>query len=147
MEEQANNQNKLFNIFLIGGIKSEKKKLFKEILQNKQSDITQPFEIQGESISMKILEDTPIENIFSTENENHTSQGVLLFYNVTDAESFNKMKEIISKINEMNYNNIPVSIIGNIPDSSERIIAYDDFKNYFEDYVIKYHEISFENIS
>ena len=96
---------------------------------------------------MKILEDTPIENIFSTENENHTSQGVLLFYNVTDAESFNKMKEIISKINEMNHNNIPVSIIGNIPDSSERIIAYDDVKNYFDAYGIKYHEISFENIS
>ena len=76
MEEQTNNQNKLFNIFLLGDIKSEKKNIFQEILQNEQPDTTQPFEIQGEVISMKILEDYPIENIFSTEGGSITSQAM-----------------------------------------------------------------------
>ena len=147
MEEQTNNQNKLFNIFLLGDIKSEKKNIFQEILQNEQPDTTQPFEIQGEVISMKILEDYPIENIFSTEGGSITSQAILLFYNVTDIESFNQLKEILSKIKEMNQNDIPVIIIGNIPDSSERILSYDDAKNFSETYGIKYHEISFENVS
>ena len=147
MEEQTNNQNKLFNIFLLGDIKSEKKNIFQEILQNEQPDTTQPFEIQGEVISMKILEDYPIENIFSTEGGSITSQAILLFYNVTDIESFNQLKEILSKIKEMNQNDIPVNIIGNIPDSSERILSYDDAKNFSETYGIKYHEISFENVS
>ena len=145
MEEQTNNQNKIFNIYLLGDIKTEKKKIFQEILQNEQSEITQPFEIQGESINMKILDDTPLENIFS--DDNTTSQGILLFYNVTDAESYNQMKEIVSKILEMNKNDIPVNIIGNTSDSSERLISYDDAKNYFDNYDIKYQEISFENIS
>ena len=146
MEEQTNNQNKIFNIFLLGDIKSEKKNLFQELLQN-ESEITQPFEIQGEAISMKILEDTPIENIFSTEGESNTSQGILLFYNVTDAESFNQLKETLTKIKEMNKNDIPVNIIGNIPDNSERTVSYDDAKNYSDTCGVKYHEISFENIS
>ena len=147
MEEQTNNQNKIFNIFLLGDIKTEKKTIFQELLQNEQPEITQPFEIQGEAISMRILEDTPIENIFSSEGVNNTSQAILLFYNVTDTESFNQLKETLSKIKEMNQNDIPVNIIGNIPDSSERTVAYDDAKNFSDTYGIKYHEISFENVS
>ena len=120
MEEQTNNQNKIFNIYLLGDIKTEKKKIFQEILQNEQSEITQPFEIQGESINMKILDDTPLENIFS--DDNTTSQGILLFYNVTDAESYNQMKEIVSKILEMNKNDRSFDI--NIIYNTETKIFY-----------------------
>ena len=79
--EESKKDNKLYNVFLLGDIKSDKNKLIQQYILNNQqktesseeilkkeneSEITQSFEIHGETIKMKILEDPKTVQIFST---------------------------------------------------------------------------------
>ena len=161
MEEEPKKENKLFNVFLLGDIKSDKNKLIQQyILNNNQktesseenqkveneSEMTQSLEIHGETIKMKILEDPKTDQIFSPNAENASKpQGILLFYNVTDRDSFDKLKQIVSNIFDMNIYEMPIVIVGIMSDKSERIVTYEEAKNFAENYGLKYHEISLEN--
>ena len=165
--EETKKENKLYNVFLLGDIKSEKTKLLQHYIQNNiqnkteseetnsenpekenQNEITQSFEIHGETIKMKILEDPQAEEIFSSETEKSSQpNGILLFYNVNDKESFDKLKQIISKIIEMNKEEMPIVIVGNTSESeqSERSVSYEEAKNFADNYGLKYHETSIES--
>ena len=139
--EESKKENKLYNVFLLGDIKSDKNKLIQQyILNNNQkpesneenqkaeneSEITQSFEIHGETIKMKILQDPKTDQIFSPNEENvQKPQGILLFYNVTDRDSFDKLKQIISNIFDMNIYEMPIVIVGNISDKAERVVTFD----------------------
>ena len=159
--EESKKENKLYNVFLLGDIKSDKNKLIQQyILNNNQkpesneenqkaeneSEITQSFEIHGETIKMKILQDPKTDQIFSPNEENvQKPQGILLFYNVTDRDSFDKLKQIISNIFDMNKYEMPIVIVGNTSDKSERVVTFEEAKNFTENYGLKYHETTLEN--
>ena len=162
--EEAKKENKLYNVFLLGDIKSEKKKILQHYIQNNnqnineseetssekenKNEITQSFEIHGETIKMKILEDPQTEQIFSSETEKSSQpNGILLFYNVNDKESFDKLKQIISKIIEMNKEEMPIVIVGNTSESDQtgRNVSYEEAKNFADNYGLKYHETSIES--
>ena len=165
--EETKKENKLYNVFLLGDIKSEKTKILQHYIKNNnqskneseetssenhekenQSEITQSFEIHGETIKMKILEDPQTEQIFSSELEKSSQpNGILLFYNVNDKESFDKLKQLISKIIEMNKEEMPIVIVGNTSDSDQkgRNVSYEEAKNFADKYGLKYHETSIES--
>ena len=165
--EETKKENKLYNVFLLGDIKSEKKKILQHYIQNNnqnkneseetnsenpekenQGELTQSFEIHGETIKMKILEDPQTEQIFSSETEKSSQpNGILLFYNVDDKESFDKLKQIISKIIEMNKEEMPIVIVGNTSESDQngRNVSYEEAKNFADNYGLKYHETSIES--
>ena len=165
--EETKKENKLYNVFLLGDIKSEKKKILQHYIQNNsqykneseetnsenpekenQGELTQSFEIHGETIKMKILEDPQTEQIFSSETEiSSQPNGILLFYNVNDKESFDKLKQIISKIIEMNKEEMPIVIVGNTSESDQngRNVSYEEAKNFADNYGLKYHETSIES--
>ena len=153
-------ENKLFNVFLLGDIKSEKNKIIQQyILSNNkenreleqenninETELTQSFEIHGETIKMKILEVPQLEQIFPSEQESSSqTHGILLFYSVADRDSFDKLKEIISKIIDMNKYEMPIVLVGNNSDESQRKVPYEEAKNFSEKYGLKYHETSKEN--
>ena len=153
-------ENKLFNVFLLGDIKSEKNKIIQQYILNNnkekreleqenninETDLTQSFEIHGETIKMKILEVPQLEQIFPSEQESSSqTHGILLFYSVADRDSFDKLKEIISKIIDMNKYEMPIVLVGNNSDESQRKVPYEEAKNFSEKYGLKYHETSKEN--
>ena len=162
--EEPKKENKLFNVFLLGDIKSDKNKLIQQYILNNNknntdaegsneekqktentSEITQSIEIHGETIKMKILEDPQAEQAFSPNADNSTKpQGIILFYNVTDRDSFDKLKQIISNIMDMN-NEMPIVIVGNTSDKSERTVPFEEAKNFADNYGLKYHETTLEN--
>ena len=162
--EEPKKENKLFNVFLLGDIKSDKNKLIQQYILNNNknntdaegsneekqktentSEITQSIEIHGETIKMKILEDPQAEQVFSPNADNSTKpQGIILFYNVTDRDSFDKLKQIISNIMDMN-NEMPIVIVGNTSDKSERTVPFEEAKNFADNYGLKYHETTLEN--
>ena len=151
--ENSMKEIKLFNVFLLGDIKSEKNKFIHQYIINNQqknqlnseksSELIQSFEIHGETIKMKISEEVQAEQIFSSEKE--STKGILLFYNVTDRESFDKLRQIILKIFDTNKYETPIVLVGTISDNSERKISYEEAKTFSDNYGIKYHEISLES--
>ena len=158
--EETQSENKLFNIFLLGDIKSEKNKIIQQYILNNneenielekennknESELTQSFEIHGETIRMKILEVSQIDQIFHSEKENSSqTHGILLFCNVSDRDSFDKLKEIISKIFDMNKYEIPIVLVGNNTNESQRKVSYEEAKNFSDNYGLKYYETSMEN--
>ena len=158
--EETQSENKLFNIFLLGDIKSEKNKIIQQYILNNneenielekennknESELTQSFEIHVETIRMKILEVSQIDQIFHSEKENSSqTHGILLFCNVSDRDSFDKLKEIISKIFDMNKYEIPIVLVGNNTNESQRKVSYEEAKNFSDNYGLKYYETSMEN--
>ena len=157
--EEPKIENKLFNVFLLGDIKSEKNIIQQYLLSNNQQkekpkeennisepELTQSFEIHGETIKMKILEVPKLDQIFSSENENSPqTHGILLFYSVSDRDSFDKLKQMISKIIDMNKYEMPIVLVGNNSDESQRKVPFDEAKKFSDNYGLKYHEISMEN--
>ena len=134
---------KLYNIYFFGDEK---------ILANKEKkDFTKEIEIHGEKIKLNLLENSDISIV---SNEEKKLNGILLFYNVNDINSFNKLKETIEKIIDMNKYEMPLIVVGNNYNNEERKITYDEAKNFLDKYGIKYHEIesgennniNFENI-
>ena len=162
--EEPKKENRLFNVLLLGDITSDKKEILEHYIlnnsqeknqseesnsennQNNNSEMTQSIEIHGETIKMKILEDSETDQIFQSEEEiSNQPQGLILFYSVTERESFDKLKKLITKLLEMNKEEMPIVIVGNISENSERKISYDEAKNLADKYGLKYHEISKEN--
>ena len=153
-------ENKIFNVFLLGDIKSEKNKIIQQYILNnnkenieskqendkRESDLTQSFEIHGETIKMKILEVPRLEQIFPPDQEKSSqTHGILLFYSVADRDSFDKLKEIIAKIIDMNKYEMPIVLVGNNSDESQRKVSYEEAKKFSDNYGLKYHETSKEN--
>ncbi len=99
--EESKTENKLFNIFLLGDIKSEKNIIFQQNILNinkenteseqennrNESEITQSFEIRGETVRMRILEVSQLEQIFQSEKDNSSqTHEILLFYKLSERD-------------------------------------------------------------
>ena len=129
-------EQKLFNIYFFGDKKSSEK-LFENIKE--KEDLKKEIEIHGEKINLNIIEHPDI-SIVSTEEKK--ANGILLFFDVNEVESFNKLKETIEKIIDMNKYEMPLIVVGNNPNNQERKINYNEAKNFLDKYGIKYHEIN-----
>ena len=131
-----NSEPKLFNIYFFGD-----EKIF---VNKEQKDLKKEIEIHGEKINLNLLEHPDISIV---SNEEKKLNGILLFYNVNDTNSFNKLKETIEKLIDMNKYEMPLIVVGNNYNNQERKITYDEAKNFLDKYGIKYHEInSGENV-
>ena len=123
--------SKLFNIYFFGD-KKQSEKLFSN---------TKEIEIHDEKINLNIIEQPDI-SIISTEEKK--ANGILLFFNVSENDSFNKIKLTIEKLIDMDKYEMPLIVVGNNPNNQERKIKFEDVKNFLDKYGIKYHEINEE---
>ena len=132
----SKSESKLYNIYFFGDEK---------IFANKEKkDLTKEIEIHGEKINLNLLENSDISIVSKDEKK---LNGILLFYNVNDINSFNKLKETIENIIDMNKYEMPLIVVGNNYNNQERKITFDEAKSFLDKYGIKYHEIeSAENI-
>jgi GTPase SAR1 family protein len=128
----SQSESKLYNIYFFGDIKSSEK-LFENLPEKK--DLTKELEIHGEKINLNIIEHPDISIV---SNEDKKANGILLFYNVTDVDSFNKLKETIEKIIDMNKYEMPLIVVGNNPNNQERKVNEEEAKTFLEKYGIKY---------
>ena len=126
--------SKLYNIYYFGDIKSSEK-IFGE------KDLIKELEIHGEKINLNIIEHLDISII---SKEDQRPNGILLFYNVNDIDSFNKLKETIEKLIDMNKYEMPLIVVGNNSNNQERKVSFDEANIFLDKYGIKYHEINIE---
>ena len=74
-----------------------------------------------------------------------SAQGVLVCYDLTQRETFNRIKLWLDEINET-YKNIPIVLLGNKSDMiNERKITEKEAKEFAEKYSLPYYETSAKN--
>ena len=74
------------------------------------------------------------------------AHGVLLFYDITDKESFDSIKEWMKNIYDIKEKDFPIVLLGNkIDKSEERVIDYKVGESEAQKYNIKFFEISCKN--
>jgi len=166
MEEnktKGEDSKKPLNIVLLGEDCSEKEKLIsKFLLSNSQKEeniskkeddkeedktllqnIIHCVEMHGEKVKMKLW-DNPSEDEFLLPSIK-IAQGILLFYSVKSKTSFEKIKQDLSKIIELGRFDIPIVIIGNHSDTSNREVSYDEAKTFADNYGLRFYETSIES--
>ena len=166
MEEnkiKGEDSKKPLNIVLLGEDCSEKEKLISKFLlsnsqhqenENKKEDdkeedktllqnIIHCVEMHGEKVKMKLW-DNPSEEEFLSPSIK-IAQGILLFYSVKSRNSFEKIKEDLSKIIELGRFDIPIVIIGNHSDATNREVSYDEAKTFADNYALRFYETSIES--
>ena len=164
MEEnkiKGEDSKKPLNIVLLGEDCSEKEKLISKFLlsnsqhqenENKKEDdkeedktllqnIIHCVEMHGEKVKMKLW-DNPSEEEFLSPSIK-IAQGILLFYSVKSRNSFEKIKEDLSKIIELGRFDIPIVIIGNHSDATNREVSYDEAKTFADNYALRFYEYFF----
>ena len=71
------------------------------------------------------------------------ADGILLFYDITDKESFDSIKEWMQSIYDVKDNNFPIVLIGNKIDlEDERIVTKEEGESESLKYNIKFYETS-----
>ena len=171
MEENKNEESKEnkekenpFNVILLGNIKSEKEALMHKLIKKKFAinqlkelnksadnansnqnftDIMNSVEIHGETVKMKIYDNTSANKIFSYSNKSLSSvQGIILFYSVCDRNSFNILKSNLNKIMSMNKYDFPMVMVGSDSESSKRQVNYEEAKSLADSYGLNFYEVS-----
>ena len=126
-------------------------KILKKINQNTSntntsqniSDIMNSVDIHGETVKMKIYDNTSASKIFSYSNKSLSSaQGLILFYSVCDRNSYNILKSNLHKIMSMNKYDFPMVMVGNDSDSPNRQVNYEEAKSLADSYGLKFYEVS-----
>ena len=167
MKEGKNDEEKEekpFNVILLGNIESEKEALIHKLIKkrfainqltkinqnisNKNtnqnvSDIMNSVDIHGETVKMKIYDNTSASKIFSYSNKNLSSaQGIILFYSVCNRNSYNILKSNLHKIMSMNKYDFPMVMVGNDSDSPNRQVSYEEAKSLADSYGLSFYEVS-----
>ena len=163
LEDEENNKKPL-NIVLLGESSSEKEKLiskflllntnqFDEIETKKEDDkedddsilqnIDYCVEMHGEKIKMKLWDNPSREEFLSPSIK--IAQGILLFYSVKNKQSFETIKNYLSKIIELGRFDIPIVIIGNHSNTNDREVSYDEAKTFADNYALRLYETSIDN--
>ena len=160
---KSEDNKKPLNIVLLGEDCSEKEKLISKFLltnsqyqeseNNKEDDkkddksvlqnIIHIVEMHGDKVKMKLW-DNPSEEEFLSPSIK-IAQGILLFYSVKNRNSFEKIKKDLSKIIELGRFDIPIVIIGNHSNASNREVSYDEAKTYADNYGLRFYETSIES--
>ena len=157
-------EQKPFNVILLGNIESEKEALIHKLIKKKfainqlkklnQSsdnindnknleDIMNCVEIHGETVNMKIYDNTSASKVFSYSNKSLSSaQGIILYYSVCDRNSFNILKSNLNKIMSMNKYDFPMVMVGNDSDLPNRQVNYEEAKALADSYGLSFYEVS-----
>ena len=157
-------EQKPFNVILLGNIESEKEALIHKLIKKKfainqlkklnQSsdnindnknleDIMNSVEIHGETVNMKIYDNTSASKVFSYSNKSLSSaQGIILYYSVCDRNSFNILKSNLNKIMSMNKYDFPMVMVGNDSDLPNRQVNYEEAKALADSYGLSFYEVS-----
>ena len=169
MEEKKSKEEdenkKPLNIVLLGESISEKEKLITKLLlsnsqkpsseidikkeEDKEEDksliqnIIHCVEMNGEKIKMKIWDNPSTEEFLSPSIK--IAQGILLFYSIKNRQSFEKIKQDLSKIIELGRFDIPIVIIGNHSDTNKREVSYEEGKSFADSYGLRFYETSFQS--
>ena len=163
IEDEVDNKKPL-NIVLLGEPSSEKEKLISKFVllntnqfnedetkkeEDKEDDdsllqnINYCVEMHGEKVKMKLW-DNPLREEFLSPSIK-IAQGILLFYSVKHKQSFETVKNILSKIIELGRFDIPIVIIGNHSNTNEREISYNEVKTFADNYALRLYETSIDN--
>ena len=167
MKEGKNDEEKEekpFNVILLGNIESEKEALIHKLIKKRfainqltkinqnisnkttnqnVSDIMNSVDIHGETVKMKIYDNTSASKIFSYSNKNLSSaQGIILFYSVCNRNSYNILKSNLHKIMSMNKYDFPMVMVGNDSDSPNRQVSYEEAKSLADSYGLSFYEVS-----
>ena len=160
-KREEEKEEKPFNVILLGNIESEKEALIHKLIKKKFainqlkkinqnddsnqniSDIMNSVEIHGETVKMKIYDNTSASKIFSYSNKGLSSaQGIILYYSVCDRNSFNILKSNLNKIMSMNKYDFPMVMVGNDSDSPHRQVNYEEAKSLSDSYGLSFYEVS-----
>ena len=163
-KEEEEKEEKPFNVILLGNVESEKEALIHKLIKKRfainqlrqinkdgsnqnsnpnMTDIMNSVEIHGETVKMKIYDNTSASKIFSYSNKSLTSaQGMILFYSVCDRNSFNILKSNLNKIMSMNKYDFPMVMVGNESDSPNRQVNYEEAKSLADSYGLSFYEVS-----
>ena len=165
-EEDKEKENP-FNVILLGNVESEKEALMHKLIKKKFAinqlkelnksadnansnpnitDMMNSVEIHGETVKMKIYDNTSANKIFSYSNKSLSSvQGIILFYSVCDRNSFNILKSNLYKIMSMNKYDFPMVMVGYDSESSKRQVNYEEAKSLADSYGLNFYEVSFDS--
>ena len=109
-------------------------------------DYKDKYEILKNNQKVKIaIYDTNGQERFKSLSLNYLKKadGILLFYDITDKESFDSIKEWMQSIYEIKDNNFPIVLIGNKIDlKDERIVTKEEGESESVKYNIKFYETS-----
>ena len=163
-KEEDKEKDNPFNVILLGNVESEKEALMHKLIKkkfainqlkelnksadnaNSNSNITDMMnsvEIHGETVKMKIYDNTSANKIFSYSNKSLSSvQGIILFYSVCDRNSFNILKSNLNKIMSMNKYDFPMVMVGSDSESSKRQVNYEEAKSLADSYGLNFYEVS-----
>ena len=155
---------KPFNVVLLGNVESEKEALIHKLIKkkfavnqlkkmnqssenindnNNLDDIMNSVDIHGETVNMKIYDNTSASKVFSYSNKSLSSaQGIILFYSVCDRNSFNILKSNLYKIMSMDKYDFPMVMVGNDSDLPNREVHYEEAKAFADSYGLSFYEVS-----
>ena len=153
INENNNSVNNEIKLLLLGDTQVGKSSFLNNLLENeflsneyshKNINIIFPAKIFEKIINIKIIEDNFVKNL--SEKNYKNIDGILLFFDLTNIETFNKINDWILSIKN-NFGEINDSyelfLIGNkIEENEKRKISKKDAKNLAEDNQIKYFECS-----
>lgn len=109
-------------------------------------DYKDKYEILKNNQKVKIaIYDTNGQERFKSLSLNYLKKadGILLFYDITDKESFDSIKEWMQSIYDVKDNNFPIVLIGNKIDlEDERIVTKEEGESESVKYNIKFYETS-----
>ena len=98
-------------------------------------------EIRGETIKMKIWDQTSASKLFSSSNKIlKVAKGILLFYSVGDRKTFNMLKLSLYNLVDFDQYDIPMVMVGNDSDTPKRQVTYEEAKSLADSYGIKFYE-------
>ena len=147
-KKEEEKEKKPFNVILLGNIKSEKEAKMHKLIKKKfainqikklnqsvdsikdnknNTDLMNSVDVHGETVKMKIYDNTSANKIFSYSNKNlSNAQGMILYYSVCDRNSFNILKSNLHKIMSMNKYDFPMVMVGNDSDLPNRQVNYEE---------------------
>lgn len=102
---------------------------------------------EGKTIKLQIW-DTAGQERFRTITTSYYrgAHGIMIVFDLTDLESFENIKQWILEINRYSCNNVNKILIGNKSDlRSQRMISYEEAKEYAEQQGMEYFETSAKN--
>ena len=163
-KKEEEKEKKPFNVILLGNIKSEKEAKMHKLIKKKfainqikklnqsvdsikdnknNTDLMNSVDVHGETVKMKIYDNTSANKIFSYSNKNlSNAQGMILYYSVCDRNSFNILKSNLHKIMSMNKYDFPMVMVGNDSDLPNRQVNYEEAKSLADSYGLSFHEVS-----
>ena len=153
INENNDSVNNEIKLLLLGDTQVGKSSFLNNLLENKflsneyshkNINIIFPAKIFEKIINIKIIEDNFVKNL--SEKNYKNIDGILLFFDLTNIETFNKINDWILSIKN-NFGEINDSyelfLIGNkVEENEKRKISKKDAKNLAEDNQIKYFECS-----